>query len=350
MTCEVCGAPKPPGRVCRSCARHLVDLAFSSGKGEKEFPRLWESTMATAEEPPPRRYDHYEICRTATGEPWELGRGAMGITYKAVDTCLGCTVALKVINTRHLAGAHDRERFLREARTAARLRHPNIASVFHLGPGEDEDCFYAMEFIEGETLEARVQRTGPLPCGLALDIVTQAARALRVAHQQRFIHRDIKPTNVMLVEGEPAAGTGAGETVVKIIDFGLVKAVNETEGTGWASLCTGYFAGTPFYASPEQLAEGTVDERADIYSLGRCLWYSLTGEPPVPFTDAAKEGSDELQGAPLPGHVPAAVRALVESMTAHHPARRPQSAVELLQQIQGCQAALRLEGQPMAFF
>lgn len=354
--CAVCGAPRSPGHVCRHCARHLVDLAFSSLEEGGNLPETWE---LPGQEPdavaplPALRYDHYEICRTMAGAPWELGRGAMGITYKATDTNLGSPVALKVINTCHLPGADGRERFLREARTAARLHHPNIATVFHLGQG-DENCFYVMEFIAGETLEERVRRTGPPPVETALDIVTQVARALRAAHQQRFIHRDIKPTNLMLVEGEPAQA-GGGELVVKVIDFGLAKALTDEDGAGWNRLCQGYFVGTPFYASPEQLAGGTADARSDLYSLGRCLWYMLAGSPPRPLSEPpAPQGPPPRHVAvplptTLPPGVPAAMRALVSSMTAEDPARRPQSAAELLQQIQGCRAALRLEREPTAF-
>ena len=189
----------------------------------------------------------------------------MGITYKATDTYLNRPVALKIINARRLGGTRARDRFLLEARTAAGLRHPNIASIFHLGPGQ-EDCFYAMEYIEGETLEARVNREGPLPYCLALSIVVQSARALRTAHTHRFIHRDIKPTNIMLVGAQNQADD---EILVKLIDFGLAKAAAD-EAAGEA-ISDPYFAGTPHYASPEQLRSGVVDARSDIYSLGMCL-------------------------------------------------------------------------------
>src|SRR6516225_6935231 len=114
--------------------------------------------MAMAE---PERYQHYEVLRRDDGSLWELGRGAMGITYKAFDTNLRCPVALKVINSTYLQNETARQRFLHEARAAAALRHPNVASVFNLGTEEDK-YFYVMEFIDGETVEARVRRQGPL--------------------------------------------------------------------------------------------------------------------------------------------------------------------------------------------
>src|SRR5919205_1455800 len=111
--------------------------------------------------PEATRYQHYELLRRPDGSLWELGRGAMGTTYKAYDTNLRCTVALKVINTVHLDSDTAQQRFLREARAAAALRHPNVASVFNLGTAQDH-CFYVMEFVDGETVEAYVNRHGPL--------------------------------------------------------------------------------------------------------------------------------------------------------------------------------------------
>src|SRR5262245_54343873 len=114
----------------------------------------------------PLRFGHFEVLRDGDGQPTELGRGAMGITYKAFDPSLQRIAAIKVIHAEHLGPATSRERFMREARSAARLLHPNIATVFQFGE-EGSVCFYAMEFIAGESLEARVQRAGPLPCGAA---------------------------------------------------------------------------------------------------------------------------------------------------------------------------------------
>jgi serine/threonine protein kinase len=125
------------------------------------------------------RFDHYQVATHADGTPVELGRGAMGITFKASDTVLGNDVALKVIDARIAVHPEARGRFLREARAAARLRHPNVASVFYYGTRKsDGQCFYAMELVEGETLEARLRRGGPLTPALALEVITQVARAL----------------------------------------------------------------------------------------------------------------------------------------------------------------------------
>ncbi len=144
----------------------------------------------------------------------------MGITYKAFDVDLRCPVTLKVISERYLGDESARLRFLREARAAASVRHPNVASVFHLGRSA-EGYFYAMEFVEGETLENLIKRSGRLDAKLALEIATQVAAGLAAVHKKGLVHRDIKPSNIMVSFEEGGAATA------KIIDLGLAKAVSE---------------------------------------------------------------------------------------------------------------------------
>jgi serine/threonine protein kinase len=139
------------------------------------------------------KFEHFQVLRREDGSLWELGRGAMGVTYKAFDTNLRCDVALKVISPQYLSSETARQRFLREARAAAQLRHPNVATVFHLGSVGDS-YFYAMEFVQGETLERRIRRDGPLSLGLALRIARQVTRALVAAARQRLVHHHIKPS------------------------------------------------------------------------------------------------------------------------------------------------------------
>src|SRR5262249_7490326 len=158
------------------------------------------------------RYQQYEVLRREDGSLWELGRGAICTTYKAFDTNLRFPVALKVINNSYLNSELARQRFLGEARAAAALRHPNIASLFALGRDDHGNYFCAMEFIDGVTVEARVKRLGALEPVEALNIGLQVARALAVAAKQHLVHRDLKPTNLMLVDQE-------GEQIVKVIDF-----------------------------------------------------------------------------------------------------------------------------------
>jgi serine/threonine protein kinase len=169
-------------------------------------------------------FGDFEIARHEDGSLWELGRGGMGVSYLAGDNVLRRKVALKVIQVPAAArGSHTvRERFLREARAAAALRHPNVAAVFQFGasPGGSR-CYYAMELVEGETLDTRVRRDGPLNAKSALEIAIQITQALMAAAAQGLIHRDLKPANIMLTSGN----TGTAELEVKVIDFGVAKAI-----------------------------------------------------------------------------------------------------------------------------
>ena len=178
-----------------------------------------------------------------------------------------CPVTLKLISERYLGDESARLRFLREARAAASLRHPNVASVFHLGRS-GEDYFYAMEFVEGETLENLIKHSGRLEVKLALEIATQVAAGLAAVHKQNLVHRDIKPTNIMVGLEEANVGTA------KIIDLGLAKTTEKSQSQAAISI-PGSFAGTPEFASPEQFAGLSVDIRSDLYSLGVTLWEML---------------------------------------------------------------------------
>ena len=332
LHCEQCGAPLESEASAFGCLNCLL----LGGLGQKGALN--------------RRFQHYEVCLSADGVTLqELGRGAMGTTYRAVDVNLGSPVALKVISARYSGNSDARERFWREARAAAQLRHPNVASVFHFGETPVGQCFYAMELVEGETLEARVRRDGPLPVSLALDVGEQVARALMAAEAHGLVHRDLKPSNLMIVptcgdSGDPAA---AG-LVVKVIDFGLAKPTATTpdtlneDGAG--------FSGTPGFASPEQLATdqatARLDARSDIYSLGVTLWYLLCGR--TPFTGRTPKDLREEQFHELPGKfseladakVPTSVIRLLRSMLATDLAERPQSARELLAELRQCREVI----------
>ena len=314
--CKSCGRPRQTESFCQGCVFRLIDIALTSCWEEDEgqgvdLPERAELPV----EAPRRSYEHYEICLRADGTLWELGRGSMGVTYKATDSHLGRPVALKIIGSLCLGGPGARERFLREARAAARLRHPNIASVHHLGLG-GEDCYYAMEYIEGETLDACVRRVGAFGLQKALQVTEQLARALCAAHAQSFIHRDIKPSNIMLVGGTNPFDE---EVTVKLIDFGLVKALESIAATDPVDRL--YFAGTPVYASPEQQDFGRIDARSDVFSLGQCLRYMLTGRcPQPPFLEA-----EDATLAP--------VAPLLQKITESDPNLRPQTAAELLSEL-----------------
>jgi len=281
-----------------------------------------------------QRFEHYELVKGADGRPVELGRGGMGVTYKAFDVDLRFPVALKVISERYLGSDTARFRFLREARAAASVRHPNVASVFHLGR-TGRNYFYAMEFVDGETLEDLVNRSGRLEVRLALEIATQVAAGLAAVHKQKLVHRDIKPSNIMVSLEERGAVTA------KIIDLGLAKATDET-GSQTAISVHGHFAGTPKFASPEQFSGVGVDIRSDLYSLGATLWKTVTGD--AVFSGSGAEIMFQHQHAPLPLEklegVPQPVVVLLELLLEKDPARRFQNPVELLKAIPRITSAL----------
>src|SRR5258708_6492920 len=197
-----------PKRTCPSCGNELsgaIELCpvcmlrqgLAGGAESGESSASEDTVKLTTPEQATQRFEHYELVKGEDGTPLELGRGAMGVTYKAFDVDLRCPVALKIISERYLGDESVRLRFLREARAAASVRHPNVASVFHLGR-TGQSYFYAMEFVERETLENLVKRSGKLEVKLALEIATQVAHGLVAIHEQKLVHRDIKPSNVMV--------------------------------------------------------------------------------------------------------------------------------------------------------
>jgi serine/threonine protein kinase len=315
VLCSVCGAPLNAKGDCRAC---LVRTAL-------------EETLVETK-PSALVFGDFEVEQGADGSHWELGHGAIGVTYLAADKVLRRKVALKVIEVP--AGARGsqvmRERFLREARAAAALRHPNVASVYQFGTSPDGSrCYYAMELVEGETLGARVRRDGPLNAKEALEIAIQITRALMAAAAHDLIHRDLKPGNIMLTT----------ESEVKVIDFGLAKAI--TDAGGEMDLTRGEFVGTPSFASPEQFGSGPVDARADIYSLGATLWFALTGLAPHSGSTIEeirdRQTRDDLPIAQLVARkVPGPLVKLLRSTLAVDPGKRPASAQELMEALESC--------------
>lgn len=313
--CEVCGSrikTTGSGEVgCLACllGAGLDPLAAAAGDSQPEAPDS---------------LGNYRICCDANGSAQVLGRGTMGVTYCAEDISLQRKVALKIINadfSRHNSAA--RERFIREARAAASLRHPHIATVYQFGIDETTgQCFCAMEYIEGETLEERIRRSGPLDVATVLEIARQIASALVAAEKQKVVHRDLKPGNVMIAPNDET-----DSVTVKIIDFGLAKALGETADP--RLLTQDGFVGTPAFASPEQLQRAPVDLRSDVYSLGALLWYLLTGHLPFGDRAPAKAPLEQLHGA----HVPARFAQLLCAMLEKEPSARP-GARELFAKLQ----------------
>jgi serine/threonine protein kinase len=327
LRCEQCGAPLASPETQRTISGCLNCLLLG-GLTETEGIN--------------RRFQHYEVSVSLDGVTlWELGRGAMGITYRAIDTNLGSPVALKIIAARYSADPGARDRFRREARAAAQLRHPNVATVFHFGETPTGLCFYAMELVEGETLEARVRRDGPLSVSVALHVAEQIARALAAAERHGLVHRDLKPSNVMVVANDADSADGL---VVKVIDFGLAKPVVATQIA--SDQTQPRFSGTPGFASPEQLTVGITapDARSDIYSLGATLWYLLCGRPPFASQTLKEHREKQFHRLPveqlIAAKVPGSLVTLLCSMLEADQAKRPQSAKELLVRLRRCRGAI----------
>lgn len=273
------------------------------------------------------RHGHYTVRKKEDGGPVILGAGAMGITYKAWDERLRIDVALKVITPSRLLDKEAQSLFLREARAAARVRHPNVASVLFLGdtPGA---FFYAMEFIEGQPLDSWLRERAPLTVRQSLSLAGKIAAGLGAIHDANLVHRDLKPANIMIIPRSSASATGTSTGWnLKIIDFGLARS---TEVHPDDSVQTVGFRGTLRYASPEQCEERRdLDGRTDLYALGCILWEMLAGDPP--FQAATQRGLLNQQVTEPPpmerlAHCPPSVAKLVACLLEKDREKRPANA------------------------
>jgi eukaryotic-like serine/threonine-protein kinase len=277
--------------------------------------------MARAVETVAGRYELLEV----------LGRGGMGVVYRARDSLLDRTVAVKILPAQYASDPVLVQRFEREARAAARLSHPNIVAVFDTG--QDRSARYiVMECVPGVSLAQLLNERGALPVPEAVELAAQVADALAAAHAAGIIHRDIKPGNVMV---EPSG-------VCKVLDFGIARAAADAALTQTTSLL-----GSAPYMAPEAALGRPAETRSDIYSLGCVLYEMLTDRPPFRGDLPAAIISQHINVAPRPPSelepaIPAALDALVVRMLAKEPANRPASAAELA-------AALRasLEEEPL---
>ena len=224
---------------------------------------------------------HYKIVEF-------VGEGGMGTVYRVEHSVLGRQYALKALRTRVVERDEDAaENFVREARTAARVHHPNIVDVFDFGYLPDGRPYFVMELLEGESLATRVSR-GPLPLLEVVSIARQLATALAAAHDRGVIHADVTPSNVLVLRGE--------ELHVKLVDFGLAKLAGE----GLRDDNPQFVLGTPAYISPEQLRGLAATDRSDQYSLGALVFELLTGHPPFVADDLRALCMMHIQ-APVPG-------------------------------------------------
>jgi serine/threonine-protein kinase len=223
----------------------------------------------------------------------KLGEGGMGAVYLGEHVKMGRKSAIKVMAS---AMAHDPDavaRFNREASNASKISHPNVCQIFDFGETSDGLIYLAMEFIEGKALKDLIEEEGALPAPRAAHILRQSADALQAAHDLGIVHRDIKPDNIMVIQGKD------GSDIVKVVDFGIARAVGGDE-PGQKVTKTGLVVGTPEYMSPEQLSGDKLDGRSDIYSLGLVLYRMLTGTLPFQADSAQETMIKRLTDDPMP--------------------------------------------------
>jgi hypothetical protein len=248
----------------------------------------------------------------------ELGRGGMGIVLLARDVALDRLVAIKLLPAHLAAGAESRDRFLREARTAAGLSHPNIVPI-HAVEQQGDLVFFVMGYVDGETLHERVARAGPLPPRLAAKVLQEVAWALGYAHQRGVIHRDIKPDNIMIERATDRA---------LVTDFGIAVVGRAADSD------TGEIVGTARYMSPEQACGEPVDARSDLYALGGTLFFALTGRPPFEaanlpaiITQQVSRPAPRVQA--IRPEVPARLADVIDRCLQKAPAARVQTGEEI---------------------
>jgi eukaryotic-like serine/threonine-protein kinase len=267
---------------------------------------------------------HYRITQ-------KLGAGGMGVVYKAIDLKLERTVALKFLPQDMVVTAADRERMLREARAASTLDHPNIGVIHGLEESEDRQFFIVMGYYDGMTLAERLDR-GVVPIREALDLAIQIARGLSAAHARNIVHRDVKPSNVIITP----------DNVVKIVDFGLARVVASASATQSMSL-----TGTLPYMAPEQILGEPVDQRSDVWALGVVLVQMITGSHPFVRPNTAAMTFAILNQAPSAlDAVPDAVQPLIYRTLSKKPEHRQANASEVLRDLEEARTQITVSPVP----
>ncbi len=268
----------------------------------------------------------------------KIGEGGMGIVYKANQRSMARIVALKILAPKYAAREKFVEQFIKEARAAGALNHPNIIQVHDVG-SENGIHYFSMEFVDGATCMQVLRDGGPFPVADAIEVVRQTAKALEYAHAHRLIHQDIKPDNIMIGQNNQ----------VKLADLGISKTFDEVEAEGGQRKVMG----TPHYMAPEAALGKKVDHRVDIYSLGATLYHLLTGKTPYHGTSA----TDVLKAhvmEPLPPihdfnpEVPDDLVALVDRMMAKKPDDRYQTATEVVEELRRLESGLGLSTERIA--
>jgi serine/threonine-protein kinase len=271
----------------------------------------------------------------------KIAEGGMGTIYVAEHALIGRKVAVKVLKPEYSNNPEALSRFFNEARSTAKLRHPALVDIYDFGVVPSTGVAYIiMDYLEGETLDARIRALGQLPIVMAVDIASQIAAGVSVAHGAGIIHRDLKPDNVFLVR-DPVR---SGADLVKLLDFGIAKLLHLGTNPPGATKTNAVF-GTPLYMSPEQCrGAGAVDHRTDIYSFG-CIFYAmLLGRPPFDHAWAGELIAAHLHQTPAPPRkldqtLPAELEHIILQALAKEPAQRQPSMQMVLEQLQAFTAA-----------
>ncbi|HET6334253.1 MAG TPA: serine/threonine-protein kinase [Polyangiales bacterium] len=267
-----------------------------------------------------------------------VGSGAMGAVYRAQQAGLSRPVAIKILNRDRSLAGDTVQRFRREAQAMSALHHPNTVRVFDFGSTDEGLLYLAMELLEGESVTQRLQRGGALHVKEAVQLAQAVLRSVGEAHAHGIIHRDLKPDNIFLarVQGEPLP-------VVKVLDFGIAKAVEGERKIDQFETLDGTVFGTPRYMSPEQAAGKPLDHRSDLYAVGIMLFEYLAGRPPFVDSDAVVVMARHIREAPAPlsaaapdAPIPPCLEAVVERALAKDPALRWQSAEEFERALARC--------------
>ena len=331
------GPPKSADDIRRAPAHNAPPVEISRARAtmgparHSTMPGLGGGKARSAD----ARYPFLEAPRVANDLGWLagyrvvrlLGAGGMGQVFEAIDETLERRVALKIVNPQ-FAGSTNHERFLQEARAAAALPGEHIATVYQAG-FQGEIPFLVMEYLTGETLEARLDRDRWLPLSLALRIAREAALGLAAAHARGVIHRDIKPANLWLESNRP----GEELRTVKLLDFGIARAIERDMQV----TRDGEIVGTPHFMAPEQARGDAVDPRTDLFGLGCVMYYMLSGK--IPFGDApgpallSLVSPEPVDLSALHGKVPRSVIKLVAHLLEKDPAKRPADAAAVIEAI-----------------
>jgi len=315
-------------KICTACTAEYGDeILFCQKDGTPLRP-----SIATTDLVGQVIADRYHITK-------KLGEGGMGQVYLAEHVKMGRRCAIKIMSPGMMSDPDAISRFNREAANASQIGHPNVCAIYDFGETPEGLIYLAMELIDGKSLTALLDEAGTLPLARAADLTAQTADALHAAHDLGIVHRDLKPDNIMVI-------TGRGKDIVKVVDFGIAKAMGADSGNQKVTK-TGFVVGTPEYMSPEQLAGDPVDGRSDLYSLGLVFYRALTGLSPFPADSQQETMIKRLTDDPVPlavarpeGRFSTELQRVMDRALARSPEQRYRTATDLARDVRGLNRAL----------